>query len=303
MDLSILLVSYNTRALLEVALRSISQTVRGCTFEVIVVDNASSDGSVEMVAHQFPQARLIANDDNRGFAAANNQAMQVASGRYFLLLNSDAAVHPDAVEQMVQYLDNHPEVGVVGGQLRNLDGTFQSSYADFPTLPGELLLAAKLAGLFFWPGYPSYPEERSQSERYVDWVSGAFLMARRAAVRAVGPLDETYFMYTEETDWCFRMRKGGWLVAYLPSARAVHLGGQSARRVPALRRYQIYRSKWLFFSKHRSSLEAAVFRFAILAVSYLKLFAWLLRTLEPRPAIRAWARLQVRSYEVLLEGL
>jgi N-acetylglucosaminyl-diphospho-decaprenol L-rhamnosyltransferase len=294
------IVSFNTRELLGPALRSV-QAQQLADWEIVVVDNGSDDGSADMVAREFPAVQLISNPTNLGFAAANNQAIAATTGEYVLLLNSDAVALPGAIERMVEVFETRPTVGVVGGQLLNPDGSFQSSYADFPSLLGELLLACKLAGLVYGRQYPSYPPDRSQVECIADWVSGAFLMVRREAIATVGLLDEEYFMYTEETDWCYRMRRAGWEVAYLPAAQAKHLGGASSHRATERRRAQIYRSKWLFLRKHHGPAKAKVYRYVIRALAVLKLVGWAACSLSPASSVAA--RANVRSYVWLLTQL
>jgi GT2 family glycosyltransferase len=297
-DLSIIVVNWNTRDLLRNCLRSIYDPPSDLDLEVIVVDNASSDHSQAMLQTEFPQVHLIRNTENVGFARANNQAIASSRGRYVLLLNSDAVLLPETLRVMVQVLDEQPEVGVVGAQLLNPDGSFQGSFADYPSLAGELLLAARLASLVYWPEYPNYPPQRSQRARTCDWVSGACLMARMEAIAQVGPLDETYFMYSEETDWCYRMRHHGWLVYYEPAAKVVHWIGQSSKRVPERRRSLVYRSKWLFMHKHRGALAANAFRAALVGVSAAKLLVWAARSLRPKG--RDLARQHVSSYRLVL---
>jgi len=303
-DLSIIVVSYNTRELLCDCLTSIAETVGDLACETIVVDNASIDGSAPMVRRYFPGVRLIRSPENRGFAAANNLGIAVSRGRHVLLLNSDAVLMPGTARAMVDFLDAHPGAGMVGARLLNPDGSFQYSYADFPSLTGELLLLTRLAPMVYTPTYPSYPLERSVQERSVDWVSGACLMARRATIDAIGPLDESYFMYTEETDWCYRARRGGWSVHYLPEATVVHWVGQSAAAAPARRRRQVYRSKRLFLRKHAGWGAAATFALAVRAVSALKLGAVALMALvAPDGDRRARARHAMHSYALVLTGL
>jgi len=302
-DLSIVIVNWNTRDLLRDCLISVYDTVERQTYEVLVVDNNSTDGSAEMVVAEFPRVRLIRNQDNAGFARANNQAIQVSCGRHVLLLNSDAMLLPGTADTMVELLDRQPDVGVVGVQVLNRDGSFQASHADFPSLVGELLLATRLAGLLRGATYPHYPAEQSQHDRTTDWVSGACLMARRTAVDEVGPLDESYFMYTEETDWCYRMRQAGWVVYYLAGARVIHWGSQSSRRVPERRRSLVYRSKWLFMRKHRGAAVAEVFRTALWAISALKLGLWAARSLRLDRTGRTLARQHMRSYSMVLSAL
>jgi hypothetical protein len=253
-----------------------------------------------MVARDFPEAGLIRNAENLGFAAATNQAIRISRGRYILLLNSDALLLPGTVRRMVSFMNDHPKAAIVGGQLLNPDGSFQGSYADFPDLFGELLLITKLAHAVYPRTYPSHPAAESQRERAVDWVFGACLMARRDAVEAVGLLDEEYFMYTEEADWCYRMRQSGRLVHYLPSASVIHWGGQSARKVPERKRSELYRSKWLFMRKHRGRVTASAFRVAVLILSSLKLMGWALTCLSPDAARRGRGLQNVRSYALLL---
>jgi N-acetylglucosaminyl-diphospho-decaprenol L-rhamnosyltransferase len=302
-DLSIVIVNWNTRELLRECLASAYGTIEELEYEVLVVDNNSNDGSAEAVATEFPQVRLIRNHDNVGFARANNQAIRVSRGRHVLLLNSDARLLPGTANAMVELLDRKPGVAIVGVQVLNPDGSFQASYSDFPSLVGELLLATKLARPLRGAAYPNYPLEQSQHERSTDWISGACLMARRAAVNEVGLLDESYFMYTEETDWCYRMRQAGWTVYYLAGSRVIHWGSQSSRRVPEPRRSLVYRSKWLFMRKHRGAAVAEVFRAALWAISALKLGLWAARSLHLDGTQRALARQHMRSYTLVLRAL
>jgi GT2 family glycosyltransferase len=301
-DVSIVVVSYNTRDLLRACLCSVRATAGEMASEVIVVDNASTDGSVEMLARDFPEVTLVANAANVGFAAANNQAIRLSRGRYVLLLNSDAILQPGAVRALVDCLERTPRAGVAGGLLLNADGSFQFSFADPPSLRGEIMLALRLARRVYGPEYPSYREEHSRVERDAGWVSGAFLLARRAAIEDVGLLDEGYFMYSEETDWCHRMRHAGWSVRFVPAARVTHFSGQSARRSPERRRSQVYRSKWRFFRKHRGRPTAAAFRGTVWLASVCKLAGWALRSLTGEADARARARGEARSYAYMLRG-
>jgi GT2 family glycosyltransferase len=204
---------------------------------------------------------------------------------------------------MFQTLDQRPGVGIVGAQILNGDGTFQASFANFPSLIGELLLAAKLARIVYSPAYPNYSSDQSQHEATCDWISGACLMARAATVAQIGGLDEEYFMYTEETDWCYRAKQAGWLVYYQPRAKVVHWGSQSSKRVPERRRGQVYRSKWLFMRKHRGPVIANAFLVCLWVLSAMKLAFWGLRSLAPNAGARQLARLHVRSYGIVLTSL
>jgi hypothetical protein len=267
-DLSVVVVSWNVRELLRQSIHSLlSAPEPEGGLELIVVDNGSSDGSVEMVRSTFPQVRLIANDENRGFPAANNQGIAVAGGRYVFLLNPDTEVVGDALRTLVNFADAHPDVGVVGPQLLNPDGTVQSSRRRFPTLATALFESTWLE--------PVAP--RRVLTRYrvldhpddaiidVDWVDGAALMARREAIEQVGPLDEGFFMYSEELDWCRRFRQVGWRVVYLPTAQIVHHRGKSSEQVVTARHIHFQTSKVRYFRKHHGDIAAGMLRFFLLA--------------------------------------
>ena len=226
---SIIIVSYNTRALLADCLASLPAGVGGLASETFVVDNGSQDGSPQMVRADFPDVRLIRNARNVGFAAANNQALRSANGRYVLLLNSDTRVHPGAIETMVHFMDAHREAGYCGPRLLNADASHQPSARRFPTLLSTAFTLLSLGHRF-----PHSPHTIDLHVMYgqrrpfrADWLSGACLMVRRAALRHVGPLDEGFFMYFEETDWCRTLAKHKWQGWYVPSAQVTHLGGAS----------------------------------------------------------------------------
>ena len=242
-DLSIIIVNWNTRQLLLDCLRSLETPPPQHQLEVIVVDNASRDDSVVAVRAAFPAVRVIENAANRGFAAANNQAIAQSSGRYVLLLNSDTVVTPGALDGLVAFADAHPDVGVVGAQLLNGDGTLQPSWAAYPNLRSELF------GKNLRVRSP-YAETAAGIAYAVDWIGGAALLARRAAIEQAGLLDEHYFMYSEETDWCYRIKQCGWEICYLPTASVVHFGGQSSRQASLRMKTELYRSKLRFFGQH-----------------------------------------------------
>ncbi len=264
--LSVLIVNWNVRDLLRRCLQSVIAHSSTVPLEIIVVDNGSTDGSGEMVRTEFPQVYLIANPDNRGFPAANNQGLAVARGRYVLLLNPDTEVMGAALETMVAFADAHPDVGVVGPQLLNPDGTVQSSRRRFPTLATALFESTWLQ-----PCAPRrllaryYVLDRPDNEiQDVDWVTGAALMARREAIEQVGPLDEGFFMYSEELDWCRRFRRAGWRVVYLPTARIVHYVGKSSEQVLPARHIRFQTSKVRYFRKYHGPIAAEVLRLVIL---------------------------------------
>ena len=254
MDLSIIIVNWNTRDLLLQCLDSIHKAESRLSFEVIVVDNGSTDDSVNAVSERFPTVRTIVNDQNLGFARANNQGISVGTGRYVMLLNSDTIVLPGALDKLVEFADEHPEVGVVGPKLLNTDGSLQASWAGFPTFWSELIGRNPAQ---------RQPFKGSQFAYEVDWVMGACMLVRAKAIANAGMMDEDYFFYSEETDWCYRIKKTGWKVIYLAATELYHLGGGSADRASLLQLALLYQSKILFFRKHYGRHHGTLLRFGL----------------------------------------
>jgi GT2 family glycosyltransferase len=255
MDLSVVIVNWNTEALLRDCLKSVFGTVKGFAFEVIVVDNASSDGSVAMLKVEFPQVRRIENYENRGFAAANNQAFRIMTGRYALLLNSDTVLTEEAVHELYTFMEEHPEAVMACGQLLNADGSKQNSIAGFPTLLSLLVNVSLLESLF-----PSrYPSKRCDYQHPIEVDSGvgACLIVRKSAIDGVGGLDERYFFFFEETDWARTMKESGWKIYHVPSARIYHLQGKSVG-AGIHSRIHFYRSRYLYFVKWQSAAWSAL---------------------------------------------
>ena len=322
-ELSIIIVNWNVRDLLRACLRSIDRgqeshqrcaerEVRGqgsaaspltpdaCPLipEIIVVDNASADGSTAMVAAEFPEVRLIANTENVGFTRGNNQGLAVAHGRYVFFLNPDTEVVGDALAVMVAYIDAHPEVGALGPQLRYGDGSLQSSRRRFPTFANALFESTPLA--WHWPAnrwarryrMEDRPQTFEDSEtskvsavEEVDWVVGAALMARRKVFDQIGGFDEGYFMYSEELDWCRRAKDAGWQIVYLPTAQVIHHEGKSSEQAVAARHIRFQISKVRYFRKFHGRGQAEALRVFILtsfAVEWLiEAGKWLLGSLRP----------------------
>ena len=250
MDISIIIVNWNTKELLLDCLTSVYATTAGLSIETIVVDNGSHDGSGQAVQDRFPQAHLIQNTENRGFAKANNQALARTTGRYALLLNSDALLTEGALNQLVSFMDTTPEAGIAAGQYLNEDGSKQNSFDNFPTLATELLNKTLLRVLF--PNtYPSKKKEYREPME-VDSVIGACMVVRAEAIKEIGPLDEDYFFFLEETDWCFRMHRAGWKIYHLPHINVYHLQGKSKEKNPSKAWIEYYRSVYLFFKKQRN---------------------------------------------------
>jgi len=288
MDLAIVIVSFNVRDLLRTCLRSVFTSLEGSRLQasVWVVDNASADGSAEMVRHEFPQARLIALDQNLGFAAGNNVAMREMgfnqsaaclerslSGqpsaashgqpgacdlpRHLLLLNPDTEIHGQAIQTLVDFLDQHPRVGVAGARLVYPDGRFQHSafafpgvvqtFLDFFPIHGRLL-DSRLNGRYPHSAYARGPFP-------VDHPLGACLMARSEAVRQVGLMDEGFFMYCEEVDWCIRFKRAGWTVYCVPAAEVVHHEAQSTGQFRDAMFVALWRSRFRLYAKHYGPLR------------------------------------------------
>ncbi len=301
--LSILIVNWNVRDLLRDCLRSIARGRAGLEVEVIVVDGASVDGSAAMVAAEFAWVRLLPQAENVGFPRGNNIALAQARGEYLLLLNPDTVVLDDALAVLVDYLQNHPDVGAVGPQLLNPDGSVQSSRRRFPTLATGFVESTWLAGIA--PGelrryYAlDLPDDATAD---VDWLVGACILVRRAVYERVGGLDEAYFMYSEELDWCRRIVADGWRVVYHPAARVVHHVGKSSEQAVTARHINFQRAKLRYFRKYHGRVATAGLRLFLLAS-----YAWQLAleagkgALGSKPELR---RQRVCAYrDVLRSGL
>ena len=263
MDVSVIVVNLNSLDLLRNCLRSVYDNLGRLETEVFVVDNASTDGSHEMVRGDFPQVRLIQNKENLGFSKANNQALESSCGRYVFLLNNDAYLLPGSLQKMVMFMDSHLNTGVVGPRLLNEDGSTQPSTNNFPTLLA--MSANKLIGV-------SHPLARLikgfsmqhwgyDYTREVDMVAGACMGIRREALERVGLLDENIFMYHEDTDFCYRMIKAGWKVCFYPGAEVVHLlvkGQGNSNYYP--RQFVHCQTQLYFYRKHYSKITVILYK-------------------------------------------
>jgi hypothetical protein len=271
-DISVVVVNWNACDFLRKCLHSVMDTLRGISYEMIVVDNGSKDGSASMVRENFPSVRLIENLRNRGFGAANNQALQVMKGRYALLLNSDAVLMEGAAWELYSFMEGHAGVGMACGQLLNPDGSKQNSVAAFPSLVTLLTNAPMLEYLF-----PNrYPSKRYSHREPIEVESGigACLIVRREAMDAVGLFDERYFFFLEETDWAYRMRRAGWKVFHVPGAKIYHYQGQSIGH-HIMSRIAFYRARYQFLRKWHS---LPYFLFACLVIFSRLTINWMLTT-------------------------
>ncbi len=297
-----MIVSWNVRPLLERCLASILLRVDSSRndCEIIVVDNASTDDSVQVVARRFPTVKLIAAERNLGFARGNNVGLGQATGTYLLLLNPDTEVVGTALSSMVDYMEAHPDIGVLGPRLLFPDGRTQPSRRRFPTLATALVESTVVQQWF--PNMPMlrtyYVQDRSDDqEQDVDWLVGACLLVRRQAWEQVGPLDEQFFMYSEELDWCRRFKMSGWRVAYFPDAQIIHHEGQSSGQVAPARHIYFQTSKVQYFRKHHGPLVGEALRIYLLFIyAYqlgLEVAKWLVGHKRPLRRERIQAYRQV----------
>ena len=283
MRLSVVFLSYNTRDLTEQALRTVLDASEGMTAEIFVADNASADGSAEMVAEKFPQVKLIRNGGNIGFAAGNNAALRQVSGEYVLIINTDTIVRRDTLSKMVEFLDAHPQAGACGCKVLDPDGTLQlDSRRGFPTPVAAFCKMSGLSRMF--PDHPviahyhmTYLDPEQTAE--VEVLSGSCMMVRKTAMDQVGLLDEDYFMYGEDIDWCYRIHQAGWKIYYVPTTEIIHFRGESGRGVPLRILYRKSQAMSIFVNKHM----AQRFRFFPLwllqvGIALHGLFRFLLKT-------------------------
>ena len=251
-SLSVVIVSYSVRSLLARCLASIAAEPHPPD-EVIVVDNASADDSVALVREQFPHVQVIANEENRGFAVASNQGLRAARGTFLCLLNPDTQLFPGALDTLATFLSAHPNVGVVGPTLLYPDGRYQHAAFRFPTLAMALIdffpLNHRLLNSRLYGRYPFALHEKPFA---MDYPLGACMMVRREACTAVGWLDEQFFMYCEEVDWCRRIKLAGWEIMHVPDARVVHHEGQSTKQAAGRMFVELHRSRFKLFAKHCS---------------------------------------------------
>jgi GT2 family glycosyltransferase len=297
-NLSIIIVNWNTKEYLLPCLESIFKKDNRISLEIIVVDNGSQDGSGKEVKKKFPFIHVIENKKNLGFAKAVNQGLEKASGRYFLLLNPDTQVRHGAIERLVSFMESHPEAGVAGGQLFNADGSRQNSIANFPSLATEFFNKSLLRWLFpkRFPG-----KEREYLEPIeVDSVIGACMGVRREAMDQVGLLDEDYFVFLEETDWCYRMKRAGWRIYHVPQVEVYHFQGRSAEAERKKARVEYYRSRYHFFKKNRGNLQWAVLLTGLLVRLVFELLAMMIASLISLFMIQGW-RKKLSIYAYLFE--
>ena len=259
--ISVIIVSYNTSSLLRQCLEKLYENRPNMEMEVFVVDNDSVDDSAAMVQREFPQVRLIANDVNMGFGAANNQAWALSSGKYILLLNPDAFVKPSAIDNSIAFMDSHPQCGLCGGRLVKPDGSLDPSARRFPNFLAKFFTISGLRSRFPHSKLFSRHEFGNfdhNSVMEVDWVPGTFTLYRREMLEKTGLFDERFYIYYEETDLCLNAKKQGWKVYFIPDAEVIHVGGASSKTrkdqkfdagASQVLKFRM-RSEWLYFRKN-----------------------------------------------------
>ena len=265
LELSIIIPSFNTKKLLYNCLKSIFSQTKKIKFEVIVVDNASVDGSVQMIKKEFPQVKLIRNKKNLGYAKANNQGINLAKGKYILLLNSDTKIINEAIEKMVDWLELHPKIGIAGCQLLNSDGSIQPSAGFLPRLSKIFSWALFLDDLpLIWRIIKPYQVSKKifyqNSHLNLGWVTGAFLIIKRRVIEKVGLVDERFFMYAEDVDWCYMAKEKGWQIGFNSEAQIVHYKGKSSKSGFKAAVLGEYKGLLAFFTKHKPSWEMPILK-------------------------------------------
>jgi len=284
---SVVIVSWNTRAYLEQCLGSLTSDVCAYPMEILVVDNGSTDGSVECVKERFPHVRLIQSGSNLGFAKANNLGLARCAGKYICLINSDVTVLKDCITRLVDFCEAHPEVGMVGPRVMGADGKLQRSCRGFPSIWNMTCRAFGLDSAF--PRVAAFSGHflrhwSQEDQREVDILSGCFWVVRRTALDQVGPLDESFFMYGEDMDWCRRFWARGWRLTFVPQAEAIHYGGASSANAPVRFFIEKQRADLQYWEKHHGWLARQVY-FAVSCLNHLlRIFAyaclWIIRPAE-----------------------
>jgi len=262
MKLSIIIVSWNVEEDLVNCLKSVEKNKPCEEFEIIVVDNASTDGSVDTIKSSFPDVKIIANSGNLGFSAANNRAIKIAKGKYIFLLNPDTIVYQSSLDTLIAYLDDHADVGACGPKFLDADGKAHSSVGYAPTFRALLYGRTFLRSLgIFRRSHKKLTDRKFDYDKSGDaeQLSGAALMVRRSVMEEIGSMDENFFMYYEDVDLCLRIRKAGFKMVYVPESIITHIGGKSTEQVSADRRIMLYRSMFIFFRKHRGRFSTGLF--------------------------------------------
>ena len=306
-EVSVVIVNWNTCDLLRDCLQSIvDQTSANC--EMIVVDNASADASAQMVRDEFPQAVLIANTENNGFAAANNQGLAVARGEHVLLLNPDTIILDSAIDKMMEWLARHPDVGCVGCQVMEGPDVIQRTCFAEPGLLNLFIVdfgLMRLGGVIALFARPWYTNWDRKSERDVDVVSGMFMLVPRHVLEKVGPLDDAFFVYSEEADWCYRIRQAGWRCVFSPEAQIIHLdgGSKSTSQIRSRMYVQMQKSHLIYSRKHHGQVGYLGTKLIYILSATLRLALFgAMRLVRKDAETKAKVRLSLASLQYLIFG-
>jgi GT2 family glycosyltransferase len=280
-DVSICIVNYNAKDLLDNCIRSVLSSIKDRSFEIIVIDNASTDGS-QNIAKKYPSIKFIHNASNLGFIKANNIGIKNSTGRYVLSLNNDTVVKSGAIEKLIGFMDKTSDAGAVGPKLLNGDGSIQMQCRrGFPTPSNSIFYFLGLSRLFpknriFGAYLMTYLDDAATSE--VDSLCGAAMMVRREVIEKVGLMDESYYMYGDDIDWCYRIKRAGWKVYYLPEAEIVHYGGRGGSRRQSYRNiFEFHRAMAVFYGKHYSKGSMFLMNWLVYAGIWLKCAAELIK--------------------------
>ena len=290
MDLSIIIVSWNAKDYLYKCLNSVIREARQHKAEVIVVDNASSDGSPEFVREQFPSVKLIRNEANLGFAKANNIGLSSSRGEYIVLINSDVVTQKDCINRLVQYMNEHPQIGILGPRILDSHGKMQRSCMQFPTLWNTFCRAIALDRVFpksaLFGGFLMTYLKHDRASR-VEVLNGCFWMVRREALDQVGYLDERFFIYGEDMDWCKRFYQVGWEVVLFRGAEAVHYGAASSSNQPIRFYIEMQRANLQFWRKHHGQLGEKEYLLLIFILHLIRILGHIiLYAVKPRKRIK-----------------
>jgi hypothetical protein len=291
MDVSLIIVSWNAKNFLIDCLHSLTDIPREYSQEIIVVDNNSSDGSPEVVKSKFPDVKLLINEENLGFSKANNIGVRHSTGRYLFFINSDVKVLDNCVEKMVSFMDSHPNAGMSGPRILNHDMTLQHSCRHFPGIWNNFCLAIGLSRLL--PNVPLFSEPFMKywdhnSVKKVEVLTGCFWVVRRHALDEVGLLDENFFFYGEDVDWCRRFNQAGWDILFNPNAQSIHFGGASSAAAPFKYYIQMQKADLHYWKKHHSFLLSRCFLLIIIIRHIVRILPYLIMIMTQRKKKEHW---------------
>lgn len=300
MKLSIVIICWNDLRVIQECLRSIHEGTHSTSFEVIVSDNGSTDGSIEFIRKNYPQVHVLENRANLGFAKGNNVGIRASQGEYVLILNPDTVVHDRSLDKLVAFADRHPEAGAFGCRVLNPDGTYQVSARLFPTVRRYWIAALYLRALGRFFGFfagEEYPGWHGDSERLIDWQSGCCVMFRGELLKQLGGFDAQFFYHFEEVDLCRRVWNAGSPIIFTPEVTITHLGGQSVNRFPLRFELEKQRSRYRYFYKHFGLKGARQCRhFSIAAIRVRQVGYGMLALLKPTKSLRD----RLKTYDVLV---